>query len=202
MSRLDLPRHSRLSFISSVRQECMVDYGYENYFQCGKRRPWQNGAAWPERAERHKVGSIEPRWQEGQELNHYRAAACRLRAARCFARFAAIRLTPSACTLTWCGFMAWRSAREARGRDKPIQTPVKRVATDGKTQPERALTKSRPRAQVVFELAKVFGQFRGPTHACAWLIWMFEGEVFCVQCLAREINARACGGPAPRTPGL
>src|SRR5436190_13533573 len=46
-------------------------------------------------------------------------------------------------------------------------------------------------AQGRFELAKVFGKFRGPRHARARLAWMFEGEDFGVQGLSRESDARA-----------
>ena len=91
-------------------------------------------------------------------------------------------------------------ARGRVGEDNPIQHGD--GSTDGIARSERALRLEPGGAQAGFELAKVFGQFRGPAHARAWLVRMFEGKDFRVQCLAREINARVCWCPAPRTPGL
>jgi len=126
------------------------------------------------------IRSIKPGAGEGRELNPSSSSRFQTRAARCFARFAATRLTPSACTLTWCGFMAWPSAREARGPVKPIQTAVNRGSHGQEYAARSGLWLEPAGAQVVFEVAKIFGQFRGPAHAHAWLVWMFEGEVFCV----------------------
>src|ERR1019366_7012357 len=89
--------------------------------------------------------------------------------------------------------MAWRSAREAGGRDKPTQTAVNRGSHGPKYAARSGLGLEPAGAKVVFELAKVFGQFRGPVHAYAWLVRMFEGKDFRVQGLAREINARVGG---------
>jgi len=52
-------------------------------------------------------------------------------------------------------------------------------------------------AQGSLKLAKVFGKIRGPAHARARLVWMFEAEDFCVQGLPRERDARAGGLGSP-----
>ena len=92
-------------------------------------------------------------------------------------------------------------AQRRVGADNPIQ-PRAREASHGRERAaESGLLLEPGGAQVVFELAKVFGQFRGPAHARAWLVGMFEGEDFCVQGLAREINARAGGVRSAHVPG-
>jgi hypothetical protein len=53
--------------------------------------------------------------------------------------------------------MAWRSAREARGQDNPIQTRVNRLSHGRESAAENWLWLEPAGAQVVFELAQVFG---------------------------------------------
>src|ERR1035441_2746856 len=87
--------------------------------------------------------------------------------------------------------MAWRFARGARGRDNPIPPPARSDKPGRASAVWPFLFSEPPGAQVAFQLAKVFGQFRGPLHALAGLVRMFEGEDLCMQGLAREINTRA-----------
>src|SRR5438128_1631723 len=42
-----------------------------------------------------------------------------------------------------------------------------------------------------FELPEIFGQVGGPGHSFPRLLRMFQAQNFSVQCLAREIDARA-----------
>src|SRR6202044_3946769 len=42
------------------------------------------------------------------------------------------------------------------------------------------------RAQGRFELAKVFGHFGPPGHLLSWALWVFQGQHFGVQGLARK----------------
>src|ERR1017187_3950339 len=92
-----------------------------------------------------------------QELNHRWSSRLQTQAARSCAKSAATRLTPSGCTRTWCGFMVWRSAREARGRASRIQIRAKPDQPGGKRAPEPRLWLEPTGAQGGFELAKVFG---------------------------------------------
>src|ERR1035437_8000448 len=86
--------------------------------------------------------------------------------------------------------MAWRSARKARGRDNLIQRRARKAKPGGERAAGSGLSLEPGGAQVVLQLAKVFGQFRGPAHARAWPVRMFQGEDFRMQGLAREVNAR------------
>jgi hypothetical protein len=79
----------------------------------------------PEEERRLESQEVNPGAQEGEELNDYWSSRLPIQAAPSVAPSAGIRLTPTACTLTWSGFTAWRYAQEERGRKPLIRRRVR-----------------------------------------------------------------------------
>ena len=66
--------------------------------------------------------------EAGSQLSLSSNSRLPTRPTRCRAGSAATRLTPSACTRTWCDSMACQSARGLRGRKRPLRTRAKSVS--------------------------------------------------------------------------